>query len=100
MQAKYDLIIINLNSTEVSAWSISHMLIWNSHLFDKKKKLIVNYGSPYVAEDYLPEDPTIIEMNCTPNIEAIKALADGIVGDFEFVGKSVLKYRKELKKSN
>ena len=71
------------------------MLIWASHLFDKKKKVIVNYGSPYFAVDYFPEDPTIIEMNCAPTPETVKMLVDGLLGNMEFKGKPVLtKYQE------
>ena len=54
------------------------------------KKLIVNYGSPFFASDYLPEDPTIIEMNCSPTKETVKMLVDGLFGDIKFTGKSIL----------
>ena len=66
------------------------MLIWASHLFDKKKKVIVNYGSPFFASDYFPEDPTMIEMNCQPCKETVKLLVDGLLGEIEFTGKSVI----------
>ena len=66
------------------------MLIWASHQFDKKKKLIVNYASPYFATEYFPDDPTYIEMNTTPTKDTVKMLVDGIFGDMEFTGKSVL----------
>lgn len=90
LQSEYDLVIFNVNAHFVAEWSDAHMLIWNSHLFDKKKKVIVNYGSPYFAVDYFPEDPTIIEMNCTPTEETVKILVDGIFGDIIFTGKSLL----------
>lgn len=90
LQAEYDLVIFNINAFFVAEWSVPHMLIWASHLFDKKKKLIVNYGSPFFASDYLPEDPTIIEMNCTPSKETVKMLVDGILGEMKFTGKSVI----------
>ena len=90
LQAEYDLVIFNVNAFFVAQWSVPHMLIWASHLFDKKKKLIVNYGSPFFAVDYFPEDPTFIEMNCSPSKETIKMLADGLFGETEFTGKSVL----------
>lgn len=90
LQSQYDLIIINLNSVDTSAWSISHMLVWNSQLFDRNKKIIVNYGSPYMANDYFPQEQTIIEMNCDSDISAIRALVDGLVGDMEFKGKPVI----------
>jgi beta-N-acetylhexosaminidase len=90
LQSQYDLVIFNVNAFFVAQWSVPHMLIWASHLFDKKKKLIVNYGSPYFATEYFPEDPTFIEMNTTPSKETVKMLADAIVGEMELTGKSIL----------
>ena len=43
-----------------------------------------------MANDYFPQESTIIEMNCEPNINAIKALVDGLVGEYKFTGKPVL----------
>ena len=94
LQAEYDLVIFNVNAFFVAEWSVPHMLIWASHLFDKKKKIIVNYRTPFFAEDYFPEDPTFIEMNCAPTKETIKMLADGLFGEMEFKGKSLLKERR------
>ena len=90
LQAEYDLVIFNVNAFFVAQWSVPHMLIWASHLFDKKKKIIVNYGSPYFAVDYFPEDPTFIEMNCSPKKETVKLLVDGLLGEIKFTGKNVL----------
>lgn len=90
LQDEYDLVIFNLNAFFVAQWSVPHMLIWASHLFDKKKKIIVNYGSPYFAVDYFPEDPTFIEMNSSPCPETVKLLVDGILGEMEFTGGPVL----------
>ena len=91
LQAQYDLVVFNINAFFVAQWSVPHMLIWASHLFDKKKKLIVNYGSPYFATEYLPEDPTYIEMNCAPTKETVKMLVDGLMGEMEFEGKPTIK---------
>ncbi len=90
LQSEYDIVIFNINANFVAEWSEPHMHIWASHMFDKKKKIIINYGSPYFASEYFPEDPTIIEMNTTPEKEVIKMLADGLFGDMEFAGKSLL----------
>ena len=90
LQKDYDLVIFNVNAFFVAQWSVPHMLIWASHLFDKKKKVIVNYGSPFFASDYFPEDPTMIEMNCQPCKETVKLLVDGLLGEIEFTGKSVI----------
>ncbi|MBP3361635.1 MAG: glycoside hydrolase family 3 protein [Clostridia bacterium] len=90
LQAQYDFVIFNVNAHFVAQWSVPHMLIWASHLFDKKKKLIVNYGSPFFAVDYFPEDPTIIEMNCQPKEETVAMLVDGLLGEMEFKGSSTI----------
>ena len=96
LQSQYDLVIFNMNAYFVAEWSFSHMLIWASHLFNKNKKIIVNYGSPYFAIDYFPEDPTFIEMNCNPTKETIELLVKGLFGEIEFTGKSLL--RKNTKR--
>ena len=66
------------------------MHIWASHMFDKKKKIIINYGSPYFASEYFPEDPTYIEVNCSPSGEIVKTIVDGLFGEVTFTGKSLL----------
>ncbi len=99
LQSHYDLVIFNVNAHFVAQWSVAHMLIWASHLFDKRKKIIVNYGSPYFAVDYFPEDPTFIEMNCSPSKETVELLAKGLFGETEFTGKSILKQYKTVKSS-
>ena len=90
LASAYDLVIFNVNAFFVAEWSVPHMLIWASHLFDKSKKVIVNYGSPYFAPEYFPEDPTFIEMNTTPTTDTVKMLVDGLFGEIEFTGKSIL----------
>lgn len=90
IQAPYDLVIINLNAHFVAQMIDSHMLIWASHHFDKKKKVVINYGSPYFAQEYFPEDPTFIEANTTPTKETVELIVDGLFGNMEFTGKSVL----------
>ena len=90
VQNEYDLVIFSFNAAFVSEWSVPHILVWASHLFDKSKKIIVNYGSPYFAVDYFPEDPTIIEMNCLPAKETAKLLVDKMYGESVFRGKSLL----------
>ena len=87
----YDLIIFNVNMGYASTWDEGYMLIWASHLFKKEKKLIINYGSPYFEEDYFPQDPTYIEMNCEPSKEAVSELVKKLVGKSEFTGQSVLR---------
>ena len=95
LQAEYDFCIFNVNAFFVAQWSVPHMLIWASHLFNKNKKIIVNYRSPYFAEDYFPEDDTFIEMNCSPNKVTVSFLADAIMGKIELTGKSVFKSKRQ-----
>lgn len=64
------------------------MLIWASHLFDKSKKLIINFGSPYFASDYFPEDPTLIDVNSNATAVSVKAVVEKILGKSEFKGYS------------
>lgn len=90
LQAQYDLVIFNMDACFVAEWSVPHMLIWASHLFDKSKKLIINSRSPYFAPEYFPEDPTFIEMNGGINKYSAKILVDGLLGEIEFTGKSLL----------
>lgn len=90
LQSEYDTVIFNMNAHFVAEWSETHMLIWASHLFNKQKKIIINYGSPFFATDYFPEDPTFIEMNCKPSKQAIKELADRLLGEKPFMGTSIL----------
>lgn len=93
LQSEYDIVIFSLDARFVAQWSEAHMLIWASHLFDKSKKIIVNYGSPYFAVDYFPEDPTFIEMNCNPTEESVRLLVDGLLGELQFTGKCLLTER-------
>lgn len=90
LQAKYDLIILNIKLDIASTWSQPFMLIWASHLIDKKKKLIINFGSPYFAQEYFPEDPTFIEGNAAPIPACIEALVDKITGKDTFRGYPVI----------
>lgn len=91
LSERYDLVIFNLNAYFASQWGEPHMHIWASHHFKKTKKLIVNYGSPYFATEYFPEDPTYIEMNTTPSPETVRMLAERLFGEEEFEGKPLLK---------
>ena len=85
LQAPYDLVLFNIAANH-GTWSVPLMVIWASHQFDKAKKVIVHYGNPYFAEDYFPEDPTYIEMNCRANETSAKALIDRLFGEAPFTG--------------
>ena len=91
LQDQYDMVLFNVNARFVAEWSAAHMLIWASHLFSKEKKVIINYSGAFFATDYFMQDPTYIEMNCSPTKETVKFLVDGLLGELTFTGKSVLK---------
>ena len=85
-----DLIIFNVRGNYLSNWNNTFMSIWGSHMYDKARKVIIIYGSPFFAPECFPQDPTIIEMNCSPTKETVKMLVDGILGEMEFTGKSIV----------
>ncbi len=89
--AKYDMVILNANpSITDDTHNAIYMMIWASHLFDKKKKIVINYGKPFVSLSYFPEELTLIETNAPPSKELAEYLADGLVGYMDFSGKFAL----------
>lgn len=97
----YDVIIFILShryaidfhgGTEVDCGSST----WASHLVDMKKKIFVNFGLQYIAEDYYPGEHSFVNMNQPISKYAIELLADQICGEKEFTGKA----RLQLKKHN
>lgn len=91
ISAKYDLVILNADpSVTDDTHNAIYMMIWASHLFDKKKKIVINYGKPFVALNYFPEELTMIEANTYPSQVAIKSIVDGLVGEMEFKGHFAL----------
>ncbi len=91
ISASYDLVILNADPgiTDDTHNSL-FMMIWASHLFSKQKKIVINYGKPFVTLSYFPEELTLIEANNDPTEETVKAIADGLVGEMEFTGQFVL----------
>lgn len=89
LQAPYDAVIFSLNAEYRKSWDTSYMLIWASHFFSRAKKIIVNYGSPFFADDYFPEDPTIVEVNAAPSRETVRLLLERLLGRQPFTGNRV-----------
>lgn len=90
LQNRFDLVIFNVDMEYATAWNVPFMLVWASHLFDKKKKIVVNYGSPFFADTYFPEDPTYIEVNAEPTAETVHFVVERLLGLAPFTGKPVL----------
>lgn len=87
----YDYVVFDVNKEIACSWDTSCMLIWASHMIKQEKKIIVNFGSPYFAEDYFPNDKTIIDANNGPTPVCVEAIVSRIFGEEEFVGKSAVK---------
>lgn len=90
LQQQYDLIILNLDAEYATAWNEPFMLIWAFHLFSKQKKMVINYGSPFFADTYFPDDPTFIEVNGKPSPSTITSLVERMLGAAPFEGHRVL----------
>ncbi len=90
LAADYDMTIFNLDMTYETKWSQPTMLIWASHMFDKNKKVIINYSTPFYVPTYFPEDPTIVEVNSAADEQVVSALVDKLFGKEAFTGKKRL----------
>lgn len=90
LQSKYDLTIFSMSMDYATSWSVSFMMVWASQLFDKNKKLIINYGSPFFAEDYFAEEHTIVEVNNGADEKTVELLVERLLGKEPFTGTKVL----------
>lgn len=91
LQVQYDYVIVNVDMAYATAWNVPFMLVWASHLFNKQKKIILNFGSPFFADTYFPDDPTYIEVNSDASEITVAAVIDKIFGLDPFRGNSILK---------
>ena len=66
------------------------MMVWAFQLFDKNKKLIINYGSPFFAEDYFAEEHTIVEVNNGADEKTVELLVERLLGKEPFTGTKIL----------
>lgn len=96
LQEKYDIVLFAVNA-EIKQWGEPMMLIWASHLFDKKKKIIVNFSSPFYADTLFPEDYTIIDANSIVCAESVRKIVDGIVGKSAFTGYPAISEKRIIK---
>ena len=95
LQQDFDRVLFMVQADH-GLWSTALMTIWASHLFDKSKKIIANFGSPWFAQDYFPEDPTLIQVNCGADEISVKALAERLCGEAAFTGVSFNPCLEEL----
>lgn len=90
LQEQYDLVILNMDMEYATMWKPQYMLVWAIHMFERKKKIILNYGSAFFADTYLPEEATYIEVNAVATALTVKELVDRMLGLAPWTGKRVL----------
>ena len=91
----YDYIVFVLNHPfAVGGFPECASTTWASHLVDKNKKIIINFGLPYLADDYYPDDPVFINAHQDMNEESIRAVVDRIVGKEPFTGRTAISLKR------
>ncbi len=88
MAEGYDFVIVSIHMDYTTAWSTQCMLLWGTHLFRPDNKIVINFGSPLFAPTYLPQEPTFIEVNSSPNPYTVPILVDKLFGISPFTGKN------------
>jgi len=84
----YDKVIIVLNHPMPVIESNYSSTTWASHLVDKSRKVIVNFSNPFLAEDFYPDEPCVINTNVKLSKESAQAVVDRLLGEKEFTGKA------------
>lgn len=84
----YDKVIIVLNHPMPVIESNYSSTTWASHLVDKSRKVIVNFSNPFLAEDFYPDEPCVVNTNVKLNKESAQAVIDRLSGEKEFTGKA------------
>ena len=90
LQNQYDIVIFHVDMAYSTSWRPPYMLVWASHLFERQKKVIVNYGSPFFAETYFQTDSTCVEVNSGATEQTVRALVARLLGEEAFEGKRIL----------
>ncbi len=90
--APYDLVIALLSVPfAVGLFGDASSTTWAFHLVPKEKRMIVNFSSPYFADDYYPEDDTFVTAHQKASEDGFRAVVDRLVGEKPFEGKSPVK---------
>ncbi len=64
---------------------------WAFHIIPKEKRMVVNFSTPFFADDYYPEDDTFVTAHQGASMDAFRAVVDCLVGEKPFEGKSPVK---------
>ncbi len=93
MVAPYDLVIhLMAVPFTVGVFPDVCSTTWAFHLVPREKRMIVNFSSPYFADDYYPEDDTFVTAHQSPSANGFAAVVDALVGDAPFLGTSPVKF--------
>lgn len=84
----YDKIIIVLNHPMPVIETNYSSTTWASHLVDKSRKIILNFSNPFLAEDFYPDEPCVVNTNVYLTKESANAVIDKLSGKAEFTGKA------------
>ena len=84
----YDKILIVLNHPMPVIETNYSSTTWASHLVDKSRKIIVNFSNPFLAEDFYPDEPCVVNTNTKISKESARAVVEKLVGEKEFTGKA------------
>ena len=84
----FDKILVVLNHPMPVIESNYSSTTWASHLVDKQRKVIVNFSNPFLAEDFYPDEPCVVNTNISLNAESAASVIDRLCGEKEFTGKA------------
>lgn len=69
--------------------------IWTVHFFERAKRIVLNFSSPFYADDYYPDVETFVNANSFGfNRAQAREMVKRILGEENFTGKTCLKTRK------
>ena len=84
----YDKIIIVLNHPMPVIETNYSSTTWASHLVDKSRKIILNFSNPFLAEDFYPDEPCVVNTNVKLSKASAEVVIYKLTGDKEFTGKA------------
>ena len=84
----FDKILIVLNHPMPVIETDYSSTTWASHLVDKSRKIIVNFSNPFLAEDFYPDEPCVVNTNVKLSKASANAVIDKLLGEKEFSGKA------------
>lgn len=65
------------------------------HFFERAKRIVLNFSSPFYADDYYPDVETFVNANSFGfNRAQAREMVKRILGEENFTGKTCLKTRK------